>query len=262
MTSGIRGAGTDGMNVKKKKTVLFGSIGIARQVLELLLEKEEIELVGVCCEKQLNSWRNEKSVYEYAIETGIPVLENADLNNMKLDVGIAIRYNRIIPQEIIDCFSVGIFNTHGGILPEYRGSFCNINAILNQEKEYGVTLHYIDAGLDAGDIVAIKKIEIDDSCTGFDLYRESEKLCYQLIEENIDNILQGKNDRIPQSVFIDRGHKCNIYKAAATLKAKELSVEDLNSDKAVRVIRAFDSDGHEPAYVNIKGKKIYLRVRC
>lgn len=126
-------------------------------------------------------------------------------------MGISVRYNKIIKQRVIDSFSLGIVNTHGGILPEYRGSYCNIIAIINGEQEYGVTLHYIDKGIDSGDIVAIKKVSIQESDTGFDLYQISEKFCYELIEENIDDLLNGKNNRITQSEYISNGHCCNEY---------------------------------------------------
>lgn len=72
---------------------------------------------------------------------------------------------------MIDSFSLGIVNTHGGILPEYRGSYCNINAIINDEQEYGVTLQYIDKGVDSEDIVAIKDVGIRESDTGLTCIR-------------------------------------------------------------------------------------------
>ena len=119
---------------------------------------------------------------------------------------------------MIDSFPQGIVNTHGGILPEYKGSYCNNNAIINGEEEYGVTLHYIDKGVDSGDIVAIKKVSINETDTGFDLYQISEKFCYELLTENIDGLLEGKNNRITQSEYIANGHCSNEYKAKATIE--------------------------------------------
>lgn len=246
--------------MKKRKVVFFGSIGIARRILEEIILQHDIELVGVCCVELEKTWRTDESVFEFCYRRGIQFLSDEDIIASKPDLGISVRYNKIIKQDVIDSFSMGIVNTHGGILPEYRGSYCNINAIINNEKDYGVTLHYIDKGVDTGDIVAIKKVSIQESNTGFDLYQISEKLCYELIEENIDDLLAGANSRIPQSEFINNGHCCNEYKAKATIDKKYIPQDEFFTAKGVRTIRAFNSPLHEPAYTIINGKRIYLRV--
>lgn len=73
----------------------------------------------------------------------MPILPDEDIVTTKPDLRISVRYNKIIKQRVIDSFPLGIVNTHGGILLEYRGSYCNINAIINGEQDYGATLHYI-----------------------------------------------------------------------------------------------------------------------
>ncbi len=244
-----------------KKVVFFGSIGLAKRILDEIVLKQDVELVGVCCDKTINAWRQEESVYEYCIKHGIAILEDDDVIAAKADLGLSVRYNRIIRQNVIDSFSYGIVNTHGGILPEYRGSYCNINAILNGEKEYGVTLHYIDAGVDEGDIVAIKKTDILPEHTGRDLYRISEQFCYDLIAENIFDLLNGTNSRTPQSEFIKNGHKTAVFKAKETLTKKKLLPSDMTEELLIRTARAFDSDNHEPAYIEVSGRKIYLRMK-
>jgi methionyl-tRNA formyltransferase len=244
-----------------KKVVFFGSIGIAKKILDELVLTRDLELVGVCCEPLTHSWRTEETVYDFCRTNRIPFLEDEDIIAAQPDLGISVRYNRIIRQPVIDSFKMGIVNTHGGILPEYRGSYCNINALINNEKEYGVTLHYIDSGVDSGDIVAIKKTLIKEQDTGFDLYKISESFCYDLMAENIDALLAGNNPRIPQEEYIAQGHVCNEYKAKKTLELKCINPAELQSDKALRIIRAFDSDSHEPAYTYIDRQKVYLRVK-
>ena len=241
-----------------KKLVFFGSIGIARKILEEIVLKKEVELLGVCCEPVINSWRNEKSVYEYAKENNIKVLNFSEIESLELDLGISVRYNKIIPKAVIDSFKLGIVNTHGGILPEYRGSYCNINAILNGESEFGVTLHYIDKGVDSGDIIDIKKTKIENDQTGFDLYKISEEFCYELIKENIDELIEGTNKRITQQELIDAGHIAKEYKAKKTLEKK--CIDGIyDSNEIIRIVRAFDSPQHEPSYFTMNGKRIYLR---
>lgn len=243
------------------KVVFFGSIGIARIILEELILPKKVEVVGVCCEKIINGWRSEESVYEFAKRTGIPVVALSSVPDLHADLGISVRFNKIIQDAAISSFRFGIVNTHGGILPEYRGSYCNINAIINNESEYGVTLHYLQSGVDDGDIVDIKKVEITEDSSGFDLYRESERLCYEVVRDNIDALLTGTNKRVSQNDYIKDGHVCNSYTRDETVKAKNLTGIQMDNPLWIRTVRAFDSPHHEPAYLEVGGKKVYVRYR-
>lgn len=243
------------------KVIFFGSIGIAKKILEEIILTKDIDLLGVCCEKNINAWRDEESVYGFAQKRHIPILALEDIPFLKPDLGISVRFNKIIKDSVIDSFRLGIVNTHGGILPEYRGSYCNINAIINGESEYGVTLHYIQPGVDDGDIVDIKKIRISDDCTGLDLYHESEQLCYDIISENMDKLLAGTNRRIPQQEYIDNGHVCQTYRRDDTLNRKDLTKVDMRDQLWLRTVRAFDSPFHEPAYIRVGDQIVYIRYR-
>ena len=243
------------------KVVFFGSIGIAKQILEDIILKRDVDLLGVCCEKTINAWREEESVYEFAKKNNIRCLDLSDIPNLKPDLGVSVRFNKIIKENIINSFRLGIVNTHGGILPEYRGSYCNINAILNDEKEYGVTLHYIQPGVDDGDIVDIKTVPINSDSTGLDLYKESERLCYELIASNLDVLLQGTNKRTSQEELIKAGHICNTYRREETIRSKDLSEISITDELWLRTVRAFDSPYHEPAYIRIGDEKVYVRYR-
>lgn len=241
-----------------KKVIFFGSIGIARKCLEEIVMKKEIELIGVCCTPLETTWRNEESVYSFCVKNKIQVLTINEVEKISPDIGFSVRYDRIIPESTINSFKQGIFNTHGGILPEYRGSYCNINTLINNEEEYGVTLHYISKSVDAGDIVAIKKVKIKESDTGFSLYKKSEQLCFDVLKENIDAIINDNNKRIPQSDLIEQGHQCNTYYAKNTLKKKLVSLNQL--EQSINIIKAFDSPFHEPAYTLIDNEIVYLRT--
>lgn len=241
-----------------KKIVFFGSIGLAKRCLEEIIMKQDIKLLGVCCSELSTTWRKDESVYSFAINNKIPILSFDEVEKLSPDIGISVRYDKIIPETTINSFKQGIFNTHGGILPEYRGSYCNINALINNEKEYGVTLHYISKGIDSGDVVSIKKIVIDESDTGFSLYNKSEQLCYEVLNENIEEIISNSNGRIPQLRLIAEGHVCNTYYEKHTLKKKNIDVNKIENN--TNIIRAFESPFHEPAYSIVNNKKIYFRI--
>lgn len=241
-----------------KSVVFFGSIGLAKRCLEEIVMKQDINLLGVCCSQLTSTWREDESVFTFCINNNIPILSFEEVEKLSPDIGFSVRYDKIIPQTVIESFKQGIFNTHGGILPEYRGSYCNINALINNEKEYGVTLHYISEGVDAGHIVAIKKVNIDELDTGFSLYMKSERLCYEVLQENIKFIIDDENERVPQDELIEKGHKCGVYYAKGTLAKKIINTDDI--EESLNIIRAFDSPFHEPAYTIINNTKVYLRT--
>lgn len=241
-----------------KKIVFFGSIGLAKKCLEEIILMENVELLGVVCSPIKSNWRNEENVYEYCLRNNIPLLTFKEIEELNPDIGISIRFDKVIPKSTIEVFSQGIFNTHGGILPEYRGSYCNINTILNKEKYFGVTLHYISEGLDTGDIVAIKKVEIKDRDTGFSLYQESEKLCYEVLKDNFKDIINDNNIRVTQDSLIAKGHTFNTYTTKKTIEKKEIPFEKLQ--ESLHIIRAFDSPHHEPAFTYFDSEKVFLRV--
>lgn len=72
-----------------------------------------------------------------------------------IDVGVSLNYSGVIPKSVIDLFSLGILNAHGGDLPRYRGNACQAWAILNGEERVGLCIHRMIGGeLDSGDIIA------------------------------------------------------------------------------------------------------------
>lgn len=92
------------------------------------------------------------------------ILETIDAINAlpPIDVAVSKNYSGIIPQDVINCFRLGILNAHGGDLPRYRGNACQAWAILNGEKQIGLCIHSMIGGeLDNGDIVARAYLPID-----------------------------------------------------------------------------------------------------
>lgn len=107
---------------------------------------------------------------EFELLEGIKItrkfsLKNPDMvkyiKDYKADLMISIRFGCIFTQDIIDTPRYGILNLHSGILPDYKGILCTLQAIINDEKQVGTTLHYIeDKTIDTGSIVEISKIDV------------------------------------------------------------------------------------------------------
>lgn len=107
----------------------------------------------------------------FAAQHGLPVLVQPprkavepfvlQLRALDPDFLLVWSYPMILPKAIIEVPTGGAFNMHGGILPEYRGGHVMQWAIINGEKETGITLHYIDEGIDTGPVVAESRFPIE-----------------------------------------------------------------------------------------------------
>lgn len=110
--------------------------------------------------------------------------------NWEGDLLISFISSWVLPANLLNKASIGAINFHPGS-PAYPGIGCTNFAIYNGEKEYGVTAHYMKPVVDTGDIIAVRKFDIEEADTVFSVTQR----CYQLIEqlffELMDCILQG-----------------------------------------------------------------------
>jgi len=147
------------------------------------------------------------SVVSWAQERHIPVNCPEDVNGPEWVARIAslapeaifsFYYRKLLGNEILAIPRAGAFNLHGSLLPAYRGRVPVNWVLVNGEERTGVTLHYMTAKPDAGDIVGQRAVEIDFTDTAFTLYG---KLCREaaiLLDEVLPLIRKGRAPRIPQ----------------------------------------------------------------
>ncbi len=189
------------------KTVVLAYHNIGCIGIEALL-KNGFEIEAVFTHKDdpgENIWFN--SVAELAASKGIAVYAPEDVNHplwvkkikdLKPDMIFSFYYRKMIDQAILDIPAKGALNLHGSLLPKYRGR-CPLNWVLvNGETETGVSLHYMTAAPDEGDIVAQQKIAIDDDDTATSLYEKTEAVSAALLDEALPQIKKGTAKRTPQ----------------------------------------------------------------
>lgn len=143
-----------------------------------------------------------------AASRGIPVLvqpPRAEVQGFATDLQIAApdlivvwSYSMILPPAILAMPRLGCVNVHGGLLPWYRGGHVMQWALINGEVETGVTLHYMDAGIDSGPIIVEARfpIEWDDDATS--VRRKLKETGMRLLREWLPAIAAGTAPRIPQ----------------------------------------------------------------
>ena len=160
--------------------VLFcGGKNIGYGCLEFLLETQEV--VGVFTNPtDVNSNRSYQSVTKLAWAHDIPVY-GSNINSKKSvkviqtlspDIVVVVYYDRILKKQVISIPKQGCINLHMALAEEYQGCYPTTWAILNNEKRTGITIHYIDEGIDTGDIIAQCEVPLTEEKTGESLYNE------------------------------------------------------------------------------------------
>jgi len=154
------------------------------------------------------------------------------------DIFISVLYDKLISDHFIKKCKA-CFNFHPGILPEYRGSGAFSWAIINQEKETGITLHLIDRKIDHGNYIDIRTFKITKKDTACSLFKKAEKVIFKMFKFWFLRMLEERYVAYPQD------HK----------KAKLYLRKDLDGARDLtRFVRAFHFPGKLPAhYFDIKG---------
>ena len=183
------------------KIVFFGSSGYVLPVIEKLKKDFEIELV-VTTEKE------DGAVTKYSIEHEIPYVSVSSLSdqntrykilNTKSELAVLADFGLIIPETILHKFKYGILNIHPSLLPKYRGSTPVQSAILNNEKETGVSIIKLDDRVDHGPILAQTKEEIRSNDTAQSLYDRLFEIGSDFLYQNIKQYIKGKLKLIEQN---------------------------------------------------------------
>ena len=139
---------------------------------------------------------------------GVPVFQPTKLRDgtaletirqLDPDLIVVAAYGRILPQEILDYPRLGCINVHSSLLPKYRGAAPIHWAILNGEKETGVTIMHMALALDAGDIIAQRATPIDPNETVEELHDRLAQLGAQLLVDTVAEIAAGTAGRTPQA---------------------------------------------------------------
>jgi methionyl-tRNA formyltransferase len=142
-----------------------------------------------------------------AEEYGIPVYQRAKLNSedavktledLKPDVIVVVAYGQILSKRILDIPLLGCINVHASLLPRWRGAAPIHRAILEGDKETGITTMYVDVGLDTGDMILQRRISIDPDETVGELHDRLAKVGGEVLLETLHLVEAGRAPRIPQ----------------------------------------------------------------
>lgn len=192
------------------KAVFFGTPDIASACLERLIAVgvDVIYAVTRADKPKGRGYKVEFSpVKQTALDHGIPVYQPATLRNgeafellssLGADVFITVAYGRILPPDILAIPPMGCINMHASLLPSLRGASPINRAIMNGDKVGGVTVMYMDEGLDTGDIVLQKTVDIPEDMDFGTYYDVITNLGCDALEDYVNLAANGAVTRTPQ----------------------------------------------------------------
>jgi methionyl-tRNA formyltransferase len=184
--------------------MIFGCEQLTVNVVRYISSLQDVTLQLIVTHETLqDSLYGYDSVIDEAEKQGIEVFFKKKINDsliekiqdLQPDIILSTFYRNILSKKILGIPSIGCFNIHPGMLPNYRGFSPAMRALLAGEKRFGITIHSMDSKIDTGDIMVQEEFPIDEDETGFELHMRSTALCTKLISENFYKLVN--QDLIP-----------------------------------------------------------------
>ena len=141
------------------------------------------------------------------------------------DLAIVVAYGQIIPKEFLSLTKKGFINIHASILPKWRGAAPIQRAIMNLDKETGVSIMKIEEKLDSGPVCNNYKLNIENNLNSFEISEKLSFIAAEKILDNIDNILEDK------ATFSDQDHSKATY--ALKIRKSEGLIDWTNNAKNI-----------------------------
>jgi methionyl-tRNA formyltransferase len=185
------------------RVLMFGDGPWAAKSL-VALGETNCELVGVVTRHK----QSDSTLEDAARYLALPVLRPANagdrdfvelVSRMAPDLGLSISYNQILRRPLLDCARLGFVNFHAGKLPYYRGRNIISWAIINGELEIGLTAHFVDEGIDTGDILLQRTFPISWTDTYGDVLGRIVENFPAFVVDALNALGEGKTAREPQS---------------------------------------------------------------
>ena len=201
------------MEKKNLRIIYLGTPEFAVEALRRLVEGGyNVVAVVTMPDKPVGRHQNRlqaSPVKEYAVQKGLPVLQPerlkdesflTELKSYQADLQIVVAF-RMLPEAVWAMPRFGTFNIHASLLPQYRGAAPINWAIMNGDKESGLTTFFLQHDIDTGNIIDQIRVPISEECTCGELHDQLMSLSGDLALKTVDSILNGTVKSTPQSEF-------------------------------------------------------------
>jgi methionyl-tRNA formyltransferase len=181
---------------------------------EKLIQKKKLSISFVCARFD----KNDEVLKRYARTHNIPFLSHKNINDQDFlekdevkccDLFVSMSFNQIFRKATFETPHLGTINCHAGKLPYYRGRNILNWVLINDESEFGITVHYVDEGIDTGDIIKQSTFQITDADDYSTLLEKAYSGCADLLSKTVDDFLEGEITRIAQNDISKHGLYCS-----------------------------------------------------
>lgn len=191
---------------RELKIIFMGTPEFSVPILEGLVSKYKVRAVLTQPDRMVkNGLLIPTPVKEFCLEKGILVIQPEKISNnineitaLEPDLIITCAYGQILPREILDSAKIGCINVHASLLPKLRGGAPIHRAIINGMTKTGITIMHMSEGMDQGDIITQREIEISEQETASTLHDKLKILGRDLLLDTLPSIIDGTAPRIKQ----------------------------------------------------------------
>ena len=214
------------------KIVFMGTPDFAVASLNAL-KNAGFEIVGVVTAADKPAGRGQKlsesAVKKYAVENGLKVLQPlklkdpefiSELKALNADLQVVVAF-RMLPEVVWNMPPKGTINLHGSLLPQYRGAAPINHAIINGEKESGVTTFFLKQEIDTGDVILSASTPITEEDTAGTLHDKLMNIGAELIVKTVKSIEEGNYKEVPQPMDAELKFAPKIFKDFCEIKWKQ-----------------------------------------
>lgn len=196
-----------GIKMKDLKVIFMGTPDFCVPILKALSEKCNVIAVVTQPDKEVGRKKeiSYSPIKKTAIDLGIKVLqpvkikeEYKEIIDLNPDIIITCAYGQIVPEVILNYPKYGCINVHASLLPKLRGGAPIHKAIIYGYDVTGITIMYMDKGMDTGDMISKKEVKIEDNDTAETLHDKLQKISVTLLLETLPKIINGTNKREKQ----------------------------------------------------------------
>ncbi len=252
--------------MKKSRIIFMGTPDFAVPSLKILLENG-YHIVAVITAPDRPAGRgmkiSESDVKKFALSKNLKILQPeklkdpafiTELKSLNADLQIVVAF-RMLPEVVWNMPPMGTINLHGSLLPQYRGAAPINWAIINGEKETGVTTFKLKHEIDTGDILLQKKIDIGENESAGELYDRMKEMGAELLLQTIDSLAENKLQEVPQSNLDTTGR--DILKHAPKISTETCEIDwEKNTNDIYNLIRGLSP--YPSAFTFLKGKKLKI----
>lgn len=244
--------------MKDLKVIFMGTPEFCVPILEELIKETNVVAVVTQPDKEVGR-KHEISfspIKKVAIKNNIKVLqpvkikeEYEDVISLNPDIIITCAYGQIVPLAILNCPKYGCINVHASLLPKLRGGAPIHKAIINGYDKTGITIMYMDKGMDTGDMISKEEVKIEDNDTAESLHDKLSAISVPLLMKTLPSIINGTNKREKQN-DADATYAYNVSREEEHVSFDKPSKDIFNQ------IRGLNS--WPGAYAVLDGKNIKL----